>query len=220
VLQSIVEGRKGGETGISRVELISGDALAAALRQGRWSADLVAAAMAAEKGLAELRQPRPMSLPLPPTERREDDKQIHHALLVTYKDGLRATVLKVGYESNRWNFACRLKGQSQPQATAFFNSPWGNRGLFKGLSHSIQQLFVQQREPYPVERTLLVSGALDAAMHSHAQGKPIDTPHLEFSYTPRDFRSLRENGATWEILTRQTPQPTSFEPGDERFLKT
>jgi hypothetical protein len=98
---------------------------------------------------------------------------------------------------------------------AFFNSPWGNRGLFKALSHSIQHLFVQRREPYPVERTLLVSGALDAAMHSHVQGgKAIQTPHLELSYRAADFRSLRENGASWQIITRQTPQPAGFEPGD------
>src|SRR5204862_5868808 len=43
---------------------------------------------------------------------------------------------------------------------------------------------------YPVERTLLVSGILDSAMHSHAaDGKPIETPHLEFAYSPQDFRS-------------------------------
>jgi hypothetical protein len=215
VLQSIVEGRKGGETGIRRIELVSGDALAAAAREGRWSKDLVDAALAAEAGLDQLRQPRPASIPLPPSERKEDDKQIQHALLITYKDGLRAAVLKVGYDSNRWNFACRVKGQSQPQAVAFFNSPWGNRGLFKALSHAIQHLFVQRREPYPVERTLLVSGALDAALHSHAQGgKAIDTPHLEFSYPAIDFRSMRENGASWKIITRQTPQPIGFEPGD------
>jgi hypothetical protein len=216
----MIEGRQGGETGIRRVEIISGEALTAARRQGRWSPELVEAAMAAERGLAELRQPRPRNLPLPPTERKEDDKQIHHALLVTYKDGLRATVLKVGYESNRWNFACRLKGQSQPQAVAFFNSPWGNRGLFKALSHAIQHLFIHQREPYPVERTLLVSGALDAAMRSHAQGKPVDTPELELAYRPIDFRALHEDGRSWQIITRQTPQPTEFEPGDQRWLKT
>ncbi len=215
VLQSIVEGRKGGETGISRIELVSGDGLAAAERQGRWSKDLVDAAMAAESGLAELRQSRPASLPLPPAERREDDKKIHHALLITYKDGLQGTVLKVGHDANRWNFACRLQGQSRPQAVALFNSPWGNRGLFKALSHAIGQVFVERKEPYPAERTLLVSGALDAALHSHAQeGKAIETPHLELSYPAVDFRSLRENGASWQIITRQTPQPMSFEPGD------
>jgi hypothetical protein len=215
VLQSIVEGRKGGETGIRRVELLSGDALTSAAREGRWSKDLVEAAMAAEAGFDAQRQPRPAALPLPPSERKADDKQVQHALLITYKDGLRAAVLKVGYDSNRWNFACRLKGQSQPQAVAFFNSPWGNRGLFKALSHAIQRLFIERREPYPVERTLLAGGALDAAMHSHAQGgKAIDTPHLELSYPAIDFRSLRENGASWRIITKDTPQPTTFEPGD------
>jgi hypothetical protein len=175
--------------------------------------------MKAADGLDELRQPRPTSVPLPPTEKKPDLRQIEHALLVTYKDGLRAAVLKVGYDSNRWNFACRLKGQNEPRAVAMFNSPWGNRGLFKALSHAIQHLFVERREPYPVERTLLVSGALDAAMHAHQASKPLVTPHLEFSYQPVDFRGMRENGRSWEIITRQTPQPTTFEPGDKKFVQ-
>lgn len=220
LLQSFVEQRRGGETGISRVELLSGDTLAAAQRQDRWSADLVTAAMKAADGLDELRQPRPASLPLPSPERKEDTRQVQHALLVTYKDGLRAAVLKVGYDSNRWNFACRLKGQSQPQAVAMFNSPWGNRGLFKALSHAIQHLYVHRQEPYPIERTLLVSGALDAAMHAHQAGRPLDTPHLETAYRPADFSAMREDGRSWQIITRQTSQPTSFEPGDQRFLRS
>jgi hypothetical protein len=64
-----------------------------------------------------------------------------------------------------------------------------------------------------VERTLLVSGILDAAMHSHAAGgKPIDTPHLEFAYSPQDFSAFRESGETWQKITIETPQPMTFEP--------
>jgi hypothetical protein len=50
-------------------------------------------------------------------------------------------------------------------------------------------------------------------MHSHqAGGKPIETPHLEFAYQPRDFSSFRETGATWRKITTGTPQPLTFEP--------
>ena len=134
--------------------------------------------------------------------------------MLTYKDGTKATVLKIGSTSDRWNFACRLRGQDKPLATAFYNGPWGNRNLFAALSHAILHCFKTGRSPYPVERTLLASGVLDAAMHSHAAGdKPIDTPHLEFAYQPQDFRPFRETGESWRVLTPEIPQPTTFEPG-------
>jgi hypothetical protein len=51
-------------------------------------------------------------------------------------------------------------------------------------------------------------------MHSHARsGKAIDTPELEFSYTPKDFSSFCETGESWRIITPDMPEPTKFEPG-------
>ena len=39
-----------------------------------------------------------------------------YAICIRYNDGLRAAVLKVGSSSDRWNFACRLKGDAKPHA--------------------------------------------------------------------------------------------------------
>jgi hypothetical protein len=137
-----------------------------------------------------------------------------HVVLVTYKDGTRGTAMTVGSGGDRWNFACKLKGQKEPLATAFYSGPWGNWNLFNALSRAIAEFFKSKQSPYPVERTLLVSGALDAAMHSHvAGGKPIDTPELEFSYAPKDFRSFCETGESWRVITPDMPEPTKFEPG-------
>ena len=211
VLQSMVETRgEIGETGISRIQVLEGEALFDAARQGRWSLDLAEAAM-----LAELdRRPRSMTRLLAGHENSKP-----HAILVEYRDGLKAAVLKVGNDSNRWNFACRVDGESKPRATALFNGPWGNRCLFKGLSHAIQSMFIHGREPYPAERTLLVTGALDTAVRSyHAGGKALDTPHLDVAYTPTDVSDFRENGRSWQIITKHTPQPRGFEPGDHKFL--
>ena len=210
LLQSMIEARRGGETGISRVELVSGAAFDKAQNDRRWSVDLVAAAMAAERDAGMRRQLRPVRRAgAIPAERPQGD----HALVVTYKDGTRGAVLKIGSTSDRWNFACRLEGQGQPLATAFCNGPWGNLNLFSALSHAIAHFFRTGQSPYPVERTLLVSGALDAAMHSHqAGGKPVDTPELEFGYQPQDFRAFRETGESWRVVTVETPQPTTFDP--------
>ena len=194
VLQSMIESRKGGESGVSCVEFLSGDALWKAADEGRWSPELAQAAMA-----AELKNPPPPLAELGGPQ---------HALLLTYKDGLKATVLKLGNSGIRWNFACRLKGDPVVHATAFYVGPWQNRNLFKALSHAIQHHFIHGRTPYPVERTLLVTGILDTAMHSRQQGgKPLATPHLELAYAPRDFRAMREMGASWKIITQDLPEP-------------
>ncbi|MGH7201838.1 MAG: twin-arginine translocation signal domain-containing protein, partial [Planctomycetaceae bacterium] len=100
VLQSLVEFRKGGETGVERVEFLSGDALWQAADAGRWSRDLAEAAMSAELG------DRAESL----TRIPDEGESTPHGILLTYKDGLRGTVLKIGQSAIRWNFACRLKG--------------------------------------------------------------------------------------------------------------
>lgn len=209
LLQSMIESRRGGETGISRVELLAGDAYVKAKQAGRWSQDLVAAAMNAERDAGMKRQPRPVQRPGGvPAEKPAGE----HALLVTYKDGTRGAVIKIGSTSDRWNFACRLKDRQEPLATALFNGPWGNLNLFSALSHAIAHFFRTGKSPYPVERTLLVSGALDAAMHAYQAGEPRDTPELEFAYQPQDFSLFRETGESWKVVTAETPQPTKFDP--------
>ena len=221
VLQSIVEARRGGESGVAQVELLADEKLEQAEKQSDWPRELIAAALAAEQQHDEPRQSRPRaSLPTvnnQPPPQPNIKVTSRHAIRLTYRDGFKATVLKNGSSSDRWNFACRLAGETAPRACMFFNGPWGNRCLFKALSHAIQHLFKTGQPPYPVERTLLVSGILDAAMHSHdAKGAIIDTPHLAVRYSPQDFSSFRENGASWRILTRESDQPVEFSPGDRR----
>jgi hypothetical protein len=208
VLQSLVEHRAGGETGISSVQVLEGEAMLRAGEAGQWSLELGRAAMQAELGdeFTEFQADGPL--------------RIKHGLLLTYRDGFKGTVLAAGASAVRWNFACQIAGEPAPQALRFYPGPWGNRNLFRALSHAIQELFINRESPYPVERTLLATGVLDAAMRSHQQGGAvIETPELEFSYAAKNFDHLRENGESWKILTDKTPQPPKFEPGDIETLK-
>lgn len=204
VLQSFVEFRSGGETGISQVEYWEGNALWKAAETGKWSPELADAAMAAELG--------PGQPPVAELAKKLGVEKQSHGISVHYRDGLRGLALGIPGGANRWNFACRLTGEPQVRATQLYTGPWNNRNLFKALSHAIQTHFRERREPYPVERTLLVTGTLDAAMDSRFAGTPIDTPQLEFAYQPRDFRAMREMGASWRIITDDTPEPQGIEP--------
>ncbi|MBM3802128.1 MAG: hypothetical protein FJW26_07420 [Acidimicrobiia bacterium] len=194
LLQSIVEARRGGETGVSQVQFLQGAALWEAAQQGRWSPALADAAMEAELG-AEAKSWRTMQ-PEP------------HAILIEYKDGFRASTLRIGDDSIRWNFACRLQGETKPRATRCYVGPWRNRYCFKAFCHAIQHHLMRRAAPWPVERTLLTTGILDAAMQSRYEGsKSLKTPQLEFSYRPVDFSAFRELGATWSVIDESVPEP-------------
>src|SRR5262249_36155489 len=122
------------------------------------------------------------------------------------------TVLKIGTSATRWNFACHMRGERQPRVTSHYVGPWRNRCLFMALAHAIQQFFVTRVAPYPVERTLLATGILEAAVRSRASGQRLATPHLNIAYQPRDFRALSETGASWRILREGTEETNGFAP--------
>lgn len=197
VLQSLVENRQGGETGVSRVQCLQGEAVWKAAEESLWNPALVEVALRPELG-EKAREWRTMS-PNP------------YLILVRYKDGLTAPLITV--PGNRWAFACRLQGESEPRGCQFHVGPWLNRNLFKALSHAIQTFFQTKQNPYPLERTLLTTGITEAVMQSrHQEGVIQPTPHLEFSYQPRDFSAFRENGVSWDILTYEVPEPEWLEP--------
>jgi hypothetical protein len=62
-------------------------------------------------------------------------------------------------------------------------------------------------------RTLLTTGAVEAVMHTWKnKGQRIETPHLAIRYQPKEWSRFRENGKTWSIITKDSRQPTGFEP--------
>ena len=211
VLQSMVEFRRGAETGVARVQFLQGAALWKAASDGLWSPDLAQAALSTD-------------LPLPNVSARElirppnqGEPFVHHAILVQYRDGLRSIVLGVSSGGGiKWHFACRIDGEPKPLVTSFYVGPWQNRNLFKALAHAIQTHFRDRRAPYQLERTLLTTGALAAAMDSRFEGgRALDTPHLYIAYKARDFYKMRELGASWKVLTEDSPEPKGIAPNGE-----
>lgn len=214
IAQSLAEFRHGGETGVQHVQFLQGEGLWRAAEEGLWSPALAKSAMEAEIG-SEGRSPRDLFENLAKRERWDLDEM--HGILVSHRDGLRTTTLKIGSgdlgeqyaptRHDRWNIALELDGKETPLGFRFHTGPWQNRCLFKALCHAIQAFFLGGMAPYPVERTLLTTGVLDAAMHSRLQGLPVDTPALGIAYKGRGFSQFREMGASWTILTDKSPEP-------------
>lgn len=201
VLQSMVESRAGGETGVESVQYLGQEALWKSAEAGQWSPKLLLAALQAEP-----------NRPGTPQTEEQLKSYTSWALMLRYRDGLKGMVVKTNQDGTHWHFACRTAGTQKPMATSFYVGPWQNRCLFKALSHAIQEHFRNGKAPYPVERTLLTTGLVEAGVESHFRGdKLYETPHLNIRYAAQDYRAMREMGATWKLINEKTPEPNGID---------
>jgi hypothetical protein len=182
-LQCMVERRRGGETGVKAVQLLEGDAVWKAGEDGRYSKALLTAALS--------RSDTPLGLTV--TDGRTQDLvasgQLRElakkpaAYFIEYRDGLKATMLMLDGALKDFNFAARLSGVSQVQSTQFLLTPEANVTYSACLMHKVEQMFESGVAPYPVDRTLLVSGMLESCLTSKIQDhKRLETPQLSVSY--------------------------------------
>ena len=185
-LQCMVERRVGGETGVEAVTCLEGDAVWEAAKAGLWSRELAEAACAPIENK--------------PEGRMEDHCKNPALFLVEYRDGLRGGVLMLnGYVSDL-AYAGLVNGEIQ--GTEFYLQNGPPHAHFSYLSLNIEEMFVTGVPTYPVERTLLTTGVLEAALDSRHQGYiRLETPHLKLSYSsygslPWRPTGVRPTGAT------------------------
>lgn len=177
-LQCMVERRKGGETGVKAVTCLVGDEVWKAGDAGRWSWSLLEAALARSETVNPGDIRRNVGLPV---QQRPRTPPI--AFLVEYRDGLRGTALILNGHIQDFCFAAKIRGTARPASCMFYLPiPPGAR-FFDGQVAAIEKLLETGQTPYPVERTLLTTGVLAAAMDSrHQHGQRIETPELEIRY--------------------------------------
>ena len=191
-LQCMVERRKGGETGVKAVQMIEGDAVWAAGDAGRYPKELLVSA------LSRSDTPQGQTLVDGRTQdlvgKGELPKLVKNpaAYFIEYQDGLKATLLMLNGAVKDFTFAARVKGVGM-MSTQFFLSPEPNVTYSACLVDKIETLFATRKAPYPVERTLLVSGVLESCLTSRLQGqKRLETPHLNVRYrAPRESQHAR-----------------------------
>ena len=83
------------------------------------------------------------------------------------------------------------RANGQVQATAYNGNEAPNHPPFSYLSLNIERMFLTGIAPYPVETTLLTTGALDALMRSRHEGNiRIETPYLRIPYQPSTVDSI------------------------------
>ena len=189
MLQCMVERRSGGETGVRSVQCLEGDAVWEAGASGLWSRDLFDAAIDKIE------------------DKKEGDPQQHcdnpAVYLLEYADGLKAATFILSGFTSGWAYAGR-RHSGEIDAAEFFlgGDPHPH---FSYLCLNAQDLFLSGKPGYPVDRTLLVSGVLEALLDSRHRGHvPIGTPHLGVSY--------RSYTAPPQRPTGPRPQGAAAEP--------
>lgn len=171
-LQCMVERRRGGESGVVAVQCIEKEAVWEAMHAGRFSRELLAAALSRNDppidGDFEKRCPEPT------------------AWFIEYADGFKATCLMLNGLARQFLFAARIKGDTAPVSTQFWLQEPGF-GHFDYLANAIMTMVRTGVAPYPVERTVLTTGILSTAMDSRFEGhRRIETPDMRIEYQPVD----------------------------------
>ena len=171
-LQCMVERRVGGETGIVAVQCLEGDAVWDSGALDRELADAAVAHIEAKEA----------------GDMREHCKN-PALFLLEYADGLKAATLMLTGYTRGWGFAARRQGEVEGMRVMLSDAPHPH---FSYLSLNIQEMFLTGKPQYPVERTLLISGALEALLDSRHKGHVrLETPHLNVAYASYEKMPIR-----------------------------
>jgi len=180
--ECMLERRRGGEAGVSAVEVALGPQIRETERAGCWSSELFAAALRMLPGNKNATTWDPL------TVEYDNPRSQPAAYLLDHRDGLKSAVVMAAGLSGGFSFACRLRGESKPRACWFKLQDWGVFGHFSYLLEAFEATIRQGEAVYPIERTLLTTGILDRCMQGLAAGgSRQETPELTIAYRSTDW---------------------------------
>ena len=184
-IQCMAERRQGGETGVTAVQGLQGDAVWQAMAAGDWSkggwdASLFEACLSRSQTLV---QPESYSHRYPTQEQIQEWVKEPVAYRIEYVDGTRATMLLMNGLVGDFTFAARIGGQSAPLSTLFYLPPVPNVMYSAELMAKAEATFMTGKSPCPIERTLLTSGLTEACVQSASTNQQrMEPPHLHITY--------------------------------------
>ena len=184
-IQCMAERRQGGETGVTAVQGLQGDAVWQAMAAGDWSkggwdASLFEACLSRSQTLV---QPESYSHRYPTQKQIQEWVKEPVAYRIEYVDGTRATMLLMNGLVGDFTFAARIGGQSASLSTLFYLPPVPNVMYSAELMAKAEATFMTGKSPCPIERTLLTSGLTEACVQSASTNQQrMETPHLHITY--------------------------------------
>jgi len=171
MLQCLCERRRGGETGVGAVQCLDGPEVWKARDTGRFDAKLFEAAWSRRERITKARLEETVPRP--------------NAFAIEYLDGFRATILTLNPVNGEWCIGWREAAEAEPRSTLFWTQEARPFGHFTFLVQGIDRMIQTGQPTWPVERTLLTTGLLDALLTSRlCGGVRLETPHLAIEYQP------------------------------------
>ncbi|MBX7210616.1 MAG: hypothetical protein K1X78_20075 [Verrucomicrobiaceae bacterium] len=108
-----------------------------------------------------------------------------YAYFIEHRDGFRTTLFMLG--TRDFNYAGLNSETGEITSCQMFlpmpTAVATTADFFNPLVHHIERMVIENHAAYPVERTLLTSGILIAAVNSLHSGKAVETPEMEVRYT-------------------------------------
>ena len=183
--QCMSERRAGGEAGVRSVHAVRGEKVWKLLDERKETERLLFAALTRSHTLQPV--PKGYTFALPAREWLERARPPAVAYFIEHNDGFHTTMFLISGSVRDFTYAgltrdgtiisCQMQ---LPMPTAISTTA----DFFNPLVHHIEQMFLNGRAPYPVERTLLTSGTLISAIDSLHRGQvELGTPHLNVTYT-------------------------------------
>lgn len=180
-LQAFIERRQlnGRPQGVKAVTCLTGDAVWKAAEQGRWSMDLLL--QAARRSFSRnVGSPQQCCGEFSPPPNRPTFLKTPIYFEVEYTDGFVGKIVIANGYVDDTSIAIKLKGQKDIVSTNVYLPAPPGASFFNPLVLRIEDFLASGQAPYPVERTQLTGGALDALLDSRLQGnRRVLTPELE-----------------------------------------
>ena len=180
--QCMSERRKGGEVGIRRVLALRGEKMWSEAATRETTVRLLAGALTRSHNLPVRDGYVTDAVTFDWARKVFPDGW---AYFIEHRDGFRTTLFMLPIHD--FNYA-GLNGKTGEIISCQMYLPMPTHGsttadFFNPQIRHIERMIVENRAPYPVERTLLTSGMTLAGVESFHRGEPIDTPEMAVRYT-------------------------------------
>lgn len=181
--QCMSERRAGGEVGVKSVRALRGAAVWHELTERKRTQQLFLAALSRSFSFKG-NETYPSAFP------DLNWLRWHHkdpvAYFVEHLDGFQTSLFILNGLVSDFTYAGKVAGRDQIYSCQMYLPMppvlTTTANFFSPLMHNIEKMVLENKAPYPVERTLLTSGITLFGVESLYRGKPVETPELKVQY--------------------------------------